>query len=158
MTTTNFTRNAITRQIANQSNQLNVTNTGGSYQYRDSVTSQVLPGSPSSQYLVTPQNPNDPQIKSQVLAIAKGHAGQANVPTQLVDAISSVAAYTSAVTGIDVNSLFNSDSTPTLKLVSAYNTFKPRGTQLGMFGSATLPWTNNPTLRGSIAAAYNGQP
>ena len=59
---------------------------------------------------------------------------------------------------IPVESLIT-NKTVTLKLIQAYNEFKPKGSQVGVLLPQLQPsWFQNPTLRGSISAAITDQP
>lgn len=159
MATTNFVQQTIQQQLAQRSGQVSVAQRDGGYQFVDELTGRTLTGRPaSSSMLANPQRPNDPKIKAQAVNLAKGAMGKPDVPPELVEAIASVAAYESAVTGTSVSSLFPNNNVG-LRLIGAYNAFKPKGSQIGMMTENTSPaWANNPTLRGNISAAITDQP
>lgn len=157
MPTTNFTQQTLAQQIAQRSGQISIVQNEGGWQYVDNLTGNNLPVSASNNLLANPQQPNDPKIKGQSLELAKGYFANKSVPPALIEAIASVAAYISATQGIPVNTLINNSSI-SLKLIQAYNSFKPKGSQVGLLqGNLTPNWTNNPALRGSIAAAITDQ-
>lgn len=157
MTTTNFTSQTITHQLAQRSGQVSIKQQDGGWQFVDDLTGKTLTGqSVSSSLLANPQRPNDPKIKAQALDLARGYYAGKNVPAEFIEAISTVAAYVSAVRGISVNSLISKTSI-SLELIQAYNAFKPKGSQVGMLAANLAPkWTNNPTIRGNISASING--
>jgi len=158
MANKNYTEDTITRQLATRSGQVSVTDKKGAYQYTDTLTGYTLPGrSITSSYLVNPQKPNDPKLKAKALDFARGYFNNQTTPPEMVEAIASVAAYVSAVNGIPIASLFVNNKI-SLQLISAYNAFKPKGSQVGVFaGNGNPSWVNNPTLRGTIAAAITDQ-
>lgn len=156
---TNFTANTIKKQLATRSGQVGITNQNGTYSYVDTNTGKTLPGSSvSSSLLANPQRPNDPRLKAKALDIVRGYFTDPKVPSEMVEAFASVAAYVSATTGTPVESMF-SNGKINMQLISAYNAFKPKGSQLGVFvGNGNPAWVNNPTLRGSVASAIVDQP
>lgn len=159
MANPNFVQQTIRQQLAQRSGQVSINQQGGGYQFVDELTGRTLTGQPaSSSMLANPQQPNDPKIKAHAVNLAKGAMGNKNVPAEMVEAIASVAAYESAVFGVSVSSLFPENNVG-LRLIRAYNAFKPKGSQIGMMTENTSPpWANNPTLRGSISAAITDQP
>ena len=159
MATTNFVQQTIQQQLAQRSGQVSIAQRNGGYQFVDELTGRTLPSRPAaSSMLANPQQPNDPKIRAHAVNLAKGAMGNKNVPPELVEAIASVAAYQSAVLGVSVSSLFPNNMVG-LKLIAAYNAFKPKGSQIGVMTENTAPvWTNNPTLRGNISAAITDQP
>jgi hypothetical protein len=157
MSINNYTSQLITKQISQKSGQIAVTQSQGGWQYVDTLTGNNLTASASSNLLANPQQPNDPKIKGQSIELAKGYFANKNVPDALIDAIATVAAYVSATQGIPVNNLISNTSI-SLQLIQAYNSFKPKTSQVGIIqGNLAPTWTNNPTLRGSIAAAITDQ-
>jgi hypothetical protein len=148
---TNYIRNQLTRQIANRAGSIIVaTNTGG-YQYVDSNGSPVAGPSVDSTFLSVPPRVSDPQISAAAVNAAAGNIVGANIPPQLSQSLADVAAYVSVINNVSVHSLFN-NGVPTLQLLSGYNTFKPKGSQLGMFGTPGAPiWQSNPILQGTLA-------
>lgn len=159
MATTNFTSQTITQQLAQRSGQISVAQNNGGWQFVDDLTGKSIDALPaSSSLLANPQRVNDPKIKSRALDAARGYYSRSNVPPEMVEAIASVAAYVSAVRGVSVSTLLTNDSI-SLELIQAYNSFKPKGSQVGVLQSVRVPsWTNNPTLRGSISAAITDEP
>lgn len=155
----NFTKQTIKQQLATRSGQVEVTNKGGAYQYTDSLTGKTLQGvSVDSSFLANPQRPNDPKLTAKALDLARGYFTNPETPPEMIEAIASVAAYVAATNKIPVTSLFV-DNKLSLQLISAYNAFKPKGSQVGVFiGNGNPAWVNNPSLRGSIAAAITDQP
>lgn len=150
----NFTQATVRKQIAQNSGQVAIGARDGGYQFIDQMTGRTLSGPPvDSSLLAIPQSVNDPRLTAQALNLARGFYQDKNVPDELVEAIASVAAYTSVTQGIPVTSLISSNGLSN-EMIRAYNSFKPKSTQLGYFSARDLPsWTNNPTLRGSIRAA-----
>lgn len=158
MANTNYTSQLIQSQLANRSGQISRKNAGGSYSYIDDLNGLPLNAVPAaSNILANPQRINDPRIKAQALDLARGYYGGNNVPPEMIEAIATVAAYVSAVNGVSVGTLF-SENGISLQLISAYNAFKPKGSQVGVLQANRRPaWVNNPTLRGSISAAITDQ-
>jgi hypothetical protein len=154
----NFTQQTIQQQIAQQSGQIAVTQFGGGFQYTNTLNGKVLNLPPvSSALLNNPIRSNNPKLSAQALSLARGYYAGTNVPASLVESIASVAAYISATQGIPVTSLFNVDGV-TLAFIQAWNALAPVGSQIGVASINTSPvWENNPTLRGSIAAAITDQ-
>lgn len=154
MASQNFTQQTIQRQLAQRSGQIAITGNDGGYQFVDQLTGQTLTGPPvDSSLLAVPQSVNDPRITAKALDLARGFFAGKNVPPQLVEAIASVAAYTSVVQGVPVTSLISGEGLSD-DLIRAYNRLKPKGTQVGYLSISELPaWTNNPVLRGSVRAA-----
>jgi hypothetical protein len=155
----NTTANLITKQLATRSGQIAINNNNGTFSYVDTLTGKTITGSNVTQSLLAnPQRPNDPRLTSQAIDIASGFFSGTNTPSEMIEAIASVAAYVSATSGIPVQHLFKSGSI-SLQLIQAYNSFKPKGSQVGVFvGTGNPAWVNNPTLRGSIASAIVFQP
>lgn len=155
----NFTKQTIKQQLATRSGQVAVTNKNGAYQYTDTLTGKTLQGvSVDTSFLVNPQKPNDPKLTAKALDLARGYFTNPGTPKEMIEAIASVAAYVSATNRIPITSLFENNKI-SLQLISAYNTFKPKGSQVGVFiGNGNPAWVNNPSLRGSVAAAITDQP
>ena len=155
----NFTAQTIIQQLAQRSGQVAVNKTNGTTKFVDQLTGQVLGGpSADSTLLALPQQPNDPKLTAKALDAARGYYAGRNVPTEFVEAIASVAAYVSSTQGIPIGNLLSKNSV-SLKLIQAYNQFKPKGSQVGIMVPQLGPsWFNNPTLRGSISAAITDQP
>ena len=158
MATTNFTSQTITHQLAQRSGQVAITAKNGGMQFVDQLNGRQLQGpSAGSSLLANPQQPNDPRLTAKALDAARGYYAGKAVPAEFVEAIASVAAYVSAVNNIPVESLVN-ENTVSLQLIQAYNAFKPKGSQVGVLLPQLAPnWVQNPTLRGSIAAAITDQ-
>ena len=134
MANTNFVQQTIQQQLAQRSGQVSIGQQNGGYQFIDELTGRTLSGQPaSSSMLANPQRPNDPKIRAHAINLAKGAMGGKNVPAELVEAIASVAAYESAVFGISVGSLFPNNNVG-LRLIRAYNAFKPKGSQILSLG------------------------
>jgi len=159
MASTNFTSKTISQQLAQRSGQISLSQINGGWQFVDDLTGKTIDSLPaSSSLLANPQRINDPKIKSQALNAARGYYARTNVPPEMVEAIATVAAYVSAVRGVSVSTLLTNDSI-SLELIQAYNAFKPKGSQVGVFRANRAPsWINNPTLRGSISAAITDEP
>lgn len=149
---TNYIRDQIVRQLATQSSAINITSNQGGYQYVDSNNGKPISGpSVDSLYLSNPPKETDPRLSSKVITAARGNIVGNNIPEALADSLAVVAAYVSTVNSISVQQLFV-NNIPTLELLAGYNTFKPKGSQLGVFGDITKSaWESNPTLRGSVA-------
>lgn len=154
MAATNFTKTTIQRQLAQRSGQIALTGRDGGFQFIDELTNTPLSGAPvDSSLLAVPQSVNDPRITSRALDLARGFFAGKNVPPQLVEAIASVAAYTSVVQGVPVASLISNQGLSN-DLIRAYNNLKPKSSQVGYITANTGPaWANNPVLRGSVRAA-----
>jgi hypothetical protein len=154
MATENFTRSTIKKQLAQNSGQVSITGKGGGYQFINGLTDQPLMGPPvDSSLLSIPQSINDPRLTQRALDLVRGFYEGTNVPPALVEALASVAAYTSVTNGIPVTSLITKDGLSD-EMIRAYNQFRARGTQIGNFVASSIPsWTNNPALRGSVRAA-----
>lgn len=160
--TNNYTANTIKQQLATRSGQIAISSENGSYAYINTTTGQQVQGRTlASSLLANPQRPNDPKLTARALEIVRGYYntdGKPTVPTEMIEAIASVAAYVSTTTGTPVQNLFN-DGKVNMQLIGAYNAFKPKGSQVGIFiGSGNPTWVNSPTLRGSIASAIVDQP
>ena len=155
----NYTSQIITQQLAQRSGQVARSASNGVTKFVNELDGSQLGGpSAGSVILANPQKPNDPKLTASALDAARGCYAGKNVPESFVEAIASVAAYTTATTGVPIGNLLSS-STVSLKLIEAYNFFKPKGSQVGILSSELSPsWVNNPTLRGSIDAAITDQP
>jgi hypothetical protein len=155
----NFTANTIQQQLATRSGQIGISNQNGTYSFVDINTGKTIAGrSLTASLLANPQRINDPKLKSQALDSAKGYFDQKNVPQEMIEGFASVAAYVSATTGTPVQNLF-SNGKINMQLIAAYNSFKPKGSQVGVFvGSGSPSWVNNPVLRGTVASAIVDQP
>jgi hypothetical protein len=156
---TNYTQQLVTQQLALRSGQIGISANNGGYQYVDQTTGKILNGQPvASNLLANPQQPNDPKLIAYALDRARGYFSAPGTPPELVEAIASVAAYTSATQGVSVDQLFPQGQ-PSSLLIGSYNAFKPKGSQVGLLTANQKPsWANNITQRGSIAAALSGQP
>jgi hypothetical protein len=154
----NFTQQTIQQQIAQQSGQIAITQVGGGFQYTNSLDGRILNLPPySSAILNNPITSANPRLSAQALALAQGYYANTNVPPALVQSIASVAAYINATQGIPIGMLFDENGV-TLAFLQAYNALAPVGSQIGVTMINTAPvWENNPTLRGSIAAAITDQ-
>jgi hypothetical protein len=154
----NFTQQTIQQQIAQQSGQIAITQAGGGFQYVNTITGQVLNLPPvSSAILNNPITSKNPKLSNTALALARGYYANTTAPQALVEAIASVAAYVTATQGIPIGALFDANGV-TSAFLSAYNSLSPVGSQIGVATINTAPvWENNPTLRGSIAAALTEQ-
>jgi len=154
----NFTAQTIQQQIAQQSGQIAITQRGGGFQYVNTLTGKPLNLPPvSSALLNNPITSKNPNLSAQALALAKGYYSNSNVPAALVESIASVAAYISSTQGVPIGNLFNQNGV-TMAFLQAYNAFSPLGSQIGLASINKSPaWENNPTLRGSIAAALTDQ-
>lgn len=159
MVDSNFTSQVVTQQLAQRSGQVAVTRNQGNSRFINSINNKTLAGPEAgSVMLANPQRPNDPKLTAQALDAARGYYTGRNVPTEFIEAIASVAAYYSNVSGIPVSAMLTSNSV-SLGLISAYNQFKPKGSQVGILSPQLNPaWFNNPVLRGSISAAITDQP
>lgn len=159
MVNTNFTSQTITQQLAQRSGQIAISAKNGGLQFVDQLNGKPLSGpSAGSSLLSNPQKPNDPKLSAAALDAARGYFSGRNIPNEFIETIASVAAYVSAVDNIPVESLIT-NKTVTLKLIQAYNEFKPKGSQVGILLPQLQPsWFQNPTLRGSISAAITDQP
>lgn len=155
----NFTANTIKQQLATRSGQIGIVSQNGAYSFIDTNTGKTIPGrSVDSSLLANPQRPNDPRLKAKAMDIVRGQFTDPSIPSEMIEAMASVAAYVSATTGTPVQNLF-SNGKINMALISSYNAFKPKGSQIGVFvGSGNPAWVNNPTLRGSVASAIVDQP
>jgi hypothetical protein len=158
MVDNNFTSQLVTQQLSQRSGQVAISTKGGNSKFINSLNNQVISGPEAgSVILANPQKPNDPKLTAKALDSARGYYAGRNVPPEFVEAIASVAAYLSNVSGIPVNSMLSPTSV-SLELISAYNRFKPKGSQVGILSPQLNPtWFNNPILRGSITAALKDQ-
>lgn len=155
----NYTANTIKQQLGTRSGQVAITNSNGAYSFVDTLTGKTIPGrSVDSTLLANPQRPNDPRLTAKALDIARGKFDSSKVPPEFIEAMASVAAYVSNTTGTPVQNLFAGNKI-NMQLIDAYNKFKPKGSQIGVFiGLGNPAWVTNPTLRGSIASAIVDQP
>lgn len=155
----NFTQNIVKKQLATRSGQIAITSNNGSYQFINTVTGQIIPNQQvDTTLLANPQRPNDPKLTNKALTIARSYFTDPDTPKEFIEAIASVAAYVSVTNGVPVEQLF-ANKKISMDLIAAYNNFKPKSTQIGVFvGDGNPAWINNPTLRGSIAAAITDQP
>lgn len=146
-------------QLAQRAGQISLSSQEGGYGFVDDLSgAQLSSQNASSIILANPQRVNDPKLKAQAISFVQGYYAGSGAPPALIEAIASVAAYTSASRGVPVSSLFG-DSGMSKEMLQAYNSFKPKGSQIGFISSSGIPpWANNPTLRGSIAAAITNQP
>lgn len=151
--TNTFAAKTITQQIGQQSGQIAITSNGGGQQYVNTLNGTVLNLPPvSSALLSNPPQSTNPAISSTALALAQGYYGS-TVPQSLVQSIASVAAYVSATQNVPVSSLLGPNGV-TDSFIASYNTLAPVGSKIGLTTVQSPPWPNNPTLRGSISAAY----
>lgn len=152
--TTTYVRKNIEIQAAQRSGQISLSSREGGYGFIDDLNDRELSSQPvSSMILANPQRPNDPRLTAQALSFVQGYYAGSNATPALIETIASIAAYTSAYNGIPVSSLFDKNGM-TPRMLQAYNSFKPKGSQIGVVTASDIPpWANNPTLRGSIAAA-----
>lgn len=150
----NYIQNQLKTQLATRSGTLVVRTNDGGYHLVDENTGQSVTTTQfSSTLLSAPPQSTDPQLNASDIDIARGYLSGQNLPYQLIESFASVAAYTSSATGIPIRDLFP-DNQIGLQLIQAYNTFKPKSSQIGIFGNATTPnWANNITLRGSVFEA-----
>lgn len=155
----NFTQTIIKKQLATRSGQIGISSNNGTYQFINTVTGQIIPNQQvDSTLLANPQRPNDPKLTNKALTIARSYFTDPTTPKEFIEAIASVAAYVSATNGIPVEQLFSNQKI-SMNLIAAYNNFKPKSSQIGVFvGDGNPAWVNNTTLRGSIAAAITDQP
>jgi len=151
--TNTFAAQTITQQLGQQSGQIALTNIGGGQQYTNTLNGKVLNLPPvSSALLNSPPQSTNPAISSTALALAQGYYGP-SVPQSLVQSIASVAAYVSSTQGVPVSSLLGPNGV-TDSFITGYNTLAPPGSKIGLTTLQPPPYANNPTLRGSISAAY----
>lgn len=152
----NLTTDLISTQLAQRSGQVSISKYNGGVQFIDDLTGAQLVVNAASTLLANPQNPADPRIKAVALDLARGYYATSTTSNEMIEAIATVAAYVSATEGIPIGSLLTNHSV-SLKLINAYNSFKSKGSQVGILSASLLPnWTNNPTLRGSINLAIQG--
>lgn len=158
MVDNNYTSQVITQQLAQRSGQVAVSRNGGNARFINTLNNQSIGGPEAgSVMLASPQQPNDPKLTGKALDAARGYYAGRNVPAEFVEAIASVAAYLSNVSGTPVSSMLTPTSV-SLELISAYNKFKPKGSQVGVLSPQLEPsWFNNPVLRGSVSAAITNQ-
>ena len=147
----------IQKQIALNSGQLSIVNTGGSYQYVDSITGQPLTtANDAGNYALS----NAPAVyqtsmRAEVYNYAKGLFGGADVPDELVEVLATMATYYSSQTGQPVHSLFN-NGVLLNQFMASINTLRNNTSQLGYAGLNISPnWSNNPVLRASISKAIS---
>lgn len=148
----NYVFNQIKTQIANKSGQLRVQYLNGGYVLVDETTGQIVKNAPqwSSSVLGIPPNSTDPHISAAAIDEAKRYLSNHSMPAQMQEALAVVAGYTSAAYGISISDLFPNNRLG-VELLQAYNIFKPKSSQIGIFEINQKPnWANNLTLRGSV--------
>lgn len=147
--------NNIKKQLALNSGQLELTNSNGSFAFKDTTNNKVLaPSTNAGNYILSniPSTYNT-ALQAEVYNYAKGVFGGRTVPTELVESLSSLATYYVAQTGVSVQTLFKSGQLQA-EFLAAINNFLNSSLQFGYQSLSTQqPWVNNPTLHGNIAAA-----
>lgn len=145
----NYIRNQLTRQVTNNAGTIQVTNNQGGYQYTNN-NGQVVPGpGVSTTYLSDPPRVSDPKISAAAVNAAIGQVINNNLP-ELAQNLADVAAYVSVINNVSPDVLF-SNGQPNVQLLSGYNTFKPKSSQLGMFDiNLSPPWQSNPVYQGTL--------
>ncbi len=147
----------IKKQIALNSGQLSIANTGGAYQYVDAVTGQPLNGTNDAGNFALSQTPAIYQtsMRAEVYNYAKGLFGGREVPDELVEVLATMATYYSAQTGQPVTKLFNKGVLLD-QFMATINSLRNNTSQLGYAGLNLSPnWSNNPVLRASVARAIS---
>jgi hypothetical protein len=148
--------NNIRKQLALNTGQISVANQSGSYGFVEQGTNRQLPGSANASNFVQSSTPAIYQagLRAEVYNYAKGVFGGRDVPDELVESLASLATYYVGRTGISVQTLFNQGQFQS-RFLAAINAFLNKSIQFGYQSLSTeQPWVNNPSLRGSIAAAY----
>lgn len=151
----NIIVNNIKKQLALNAGQLSITNESGSYGFKDTTTDKFITSGTDAQNYVLSQVPvtYDSSLKADVYNYAKGVFGGQNVPDELVESLSSLATYYVTQTGASVQTLFSNGQLQPAFLATI-NNFLNSSLQFGYQSLSTnQPWTNNPTLHGSISAA-----
>lgn len=147
----------IKKQIALNSGQLSIANTGGAYQYVNATTGQPLNGTNDAGNFALSQTPAIYQtsMRAEVYNYAKGLFGGKEVPDELIEVLATMATYYSAQTGQPVNKLFNKGILLD-QFMATINTLRNNTSQLGYAGLNLSPnWSNNPVLRASVARAIS---
>jgi hypothetical protein len=147
----------IKKQIALNSGQLSIANTGGTYQYVDAVTGQPFNGTNDAGNFALSQTPAIYQtsMRAEVYNYAKGLFGGKEVPDELVEVLATMATYYSAQTGQPVTKLFNKGVLLD-QFMATINSLRNNTSQLGYAGLNLSPnWSNNPVLRASVARAIS---
>lgn len=147
--------NNIKKQIALNSGQLTIENSNGTYAFVDKTNNTVLSNTNANNYILENTPPTySVELKGEVYNYAKGVFGDQNVPDELVESLSSLATYYVSQTGVSVQSLFkNGQLHPSF--LSTINNFLNSSIQFGYKSlNYDQPWTNNPTLHGNMAAAF----
>lgn len=146
----------IKKQIALNSGQLSIKSSNGTTSFVDVTTNNALPPGVDATNYVLSNIPASYQVnlKTDAYNYAKGIFGGQNVPEELVESLSSLAAYYVSQTGVPVKNLFNNGELQPAFL-GTINKFLNKSVQFGYKRLNTnQPWLNNPTLHGNITAAY----
>jgi hypothetical protein len=150
----NYTSSNISRQISNQSGQVALSSSQGSLQWTDTITGKALPTQPADSSLLSISSSSKINLNAKNLQQAAGLYAKPGVPQELVQIVAATAAYATKTSGIPITDLVTSSGVSS-KFLGVYNSLAPRTAQIGLIVSSNAQsnWHNNPTLRGSIAAA-----
>lgn len=154
---TDITQANIQKQLALNSGQLSIVNSGGSYQFIDSATGLPIQQANDVGNYVLSQGPAIYQtsMRADVYNYALGVFGGKNVPREVVDTLATMATYYSVQTGQPVSSLFNK-GVLLKQFMATINSLRGNTSQIGYTGLNLSPnWSNNSVLRASIAKAID---
>ncbi len=152
----NILENNIRKQLALNTGQISVTGQDGSYGFVEQGTGRSLSGAANASNFVQSSVPAIYQagLRAEVYNYAKGVFGGREVPDELVESLASLATYYVGRSGVSVQTLFNQGQFQQ-QFLAAINTFLNKSIQFGYQTLSTdQAWVNNPSLRGTIAAAY----
>ena len=142
----------IKKQLALNSGELAITNRNGTYGF---VNTSGVPYGAAANYILSniPSTYQQP-LRTDIYNYAKGIFSGINVPTELVESLSSLATYYVTQTGIPVTNLMRNGQLDA-NFMATINSFLNSSIQFGYQSLNTNPpWANNPTLHGNITAAY----
>lgn len=146
----------IKKQIALNSGQLQIKSVDGSTAFVDVTNNTKLPNSSNAANYVLSNVPSTYHtgLRAEVYNYAKGIFSGQDVPTELVESLSSLATYYVSQTGTPVQDLFQKGELQATFL-STINNFLNKSVQFGYRRLNTnQPWVNNPVLHGNISAAF----
>ena len=146
----------IKKQIALNTGQLQIKSNDGSTSFVDVTNDRVLPSSANATNYTLSNVPATyvTNIKAEAYNYAKGVFGGKDVPVELVESLSSLAAYYVSQTGVSAAELFkNGELKP--HFLKTVNEFLNGSIQFGYRRLSTdQPWLNSFILHGAISAAY----
>lgn len=152
---TDIIQRNIQKQIALNSNSLDISSSGGAYQFVDASTGRPLSGTNDAGNYALSQAPAIYQnsMRAEVYNYAKSLFGGKEVPAELVEVLATMATYYSVQSGQPVQKLFNKGVLLD-QFMTTINELRNRTSQIGYAGLNLNPnWANNPVMRASIARA-----